>query len=196
MPQDALLRPALLCSAPSRLQQRGLDAKIFVYHIAIIAAGVLRVRRRRFMPGLELGPAQARARLGSKAERRNKTEREETEIRKHNKRVPTAFESQSQLKSKLKSQLEDEDQSVPHRRGACANGSMGQGRPRQLGLGVQAKAAPKLWACDTLELLSPANLLPKCSKKENKLLISRSPQSPYALQETGVNDRMATQHAA
>lgn len=71
MPQDAPFRPALLCSAPSRLQQRGLDAKIFVYHIAIIAAGILRVRRRRFMPGLELGPAQAKARLGSKAERRN-----------------------------------------------------------------------------------------------------------------------------
>lgn len=119
------------------------------------------------MPGLELGPAQARPERDWAAKQREVTkQREETEIRIHNKRVPTAFESQSQSKSKLKSQLEDEDQSVPHRRGACANGSMGQGRPRQLGLGVQAKAAPKLWACDTLELLSPANLCLNAAKRK------------------------------
>lgn len=131
--------------------------KIFVYHIAIIAAGVSGpsssiYARARASPG-QAGPGQrdwATASEEAKAK---------TKHRKHNKRVPTAFES------KLKSQLSrrrrrrrSEDQSVPRRRWVrigllvwrmCKwldGQAKATGSRVQLGLLI---AAPKLWACDT-----------------------------------------------
>lgn len=136
-------------------------------------------------------PGQARARLGSKAERRNKTER-----RNRNPKTQQACADRLWVAVEV-------EVSTGGRRSKRASSAWrmckwldGAGQTKATGSRGSSKGCSKIvgvwhsWAAIASESL------PKCSKKENKLLISRSPQSPYALQETGLNDRMATQHAA